>query len=190
MKRGLNKRAQEGTSAPALGAIVLVIIVVVLLVLVLSGFMNPILEKMGLLPGSGIAGVVTACEAYVPLASTADYCSFKEVKDNGRTQYVNCMDSRIQGLMKADTKGVLSCNNDNDLLVKTECADLIKQTKANPLVNQKECLQEWNFNCGQGSDGLALNGQLPTASGCGAGYRIISGYNKLNLNEKCCVVSV
>lgn len=191
MRRGLNKKAQEGMSAPALGAIILVVIVVVLLILVLSGVMNPILEKLNLLPGSGIAGIVQACQTYVPISSTADWCSFKDIEIDGRDQYVNCEDSRVQASIESESKNALDCKTGDDKKLElTQCALLIKQSKSKPVVNGIECINK-DFLCTSGDDNnpLSLKGKLPNSDGkCDSGYRIIEGYNSKSPTEKCCVI--
>jgi len=130
-KRGFNKKAQE-FSMGALGAILLVIVVVVLIILGVSGVFGPIFDKWSLFPGSGLAGLVKACDTYAQVSSKTDYCNFKEVKVSGKTEYVNCADSRVQKDMASTTQGTFTCDADAE---RKECIDLLKQGVKNPTVS-------------------------------------------------------
>lgn len=138
-RKGMNKKAQEGgASAFTIVGWVLLAILLVIVILALSGFFNPILEKLNLFPGSGVAALVKACDSYVQVNSKTDYCNFREVKVDGNTEYANCADERVQKDMAGENKGEFTC--DNIVSLRNEkCVDLTKSGKAGLKVNGDLC---------------------------------------------------
>jgi len=131
-KKGMNKKAQEGgASAFTIVGWVLLAILLVLLVLVVAGFFNPLLEKLNLLPGGGVAGLVKACDGYMQIGSKADYCTFRELTVDGNTQWVNCMDKRVQDELMVKGDADFACAAD---AVKNQCVTLFKNGVKDPVV--------------------------------------------------------
>ena len=153
MKRGMNKKAQEGgASGSTIVGWVLLAILLVIIVLAISGFFNPILEKLSLIPGGGIAGLVTACDGYAQLGSKTDYCTFRDVKVSGVKQYVNCLDARIHRDISAESQDKYPCETS----YKDEtCIGLIKKgVKTMPIVNGEPCSEK------QCTTSTGLSGEL------------------------------
>jgi len=90
------KRGQEGMS---IGTLLLIILGVVVLVILILGFtmgFEYIFDKIGLLPGQSLETVAQSCAISVQGDLMVDFCSFKEVKVDGKKQYVNCNDDRLE----------------------------------------------------------------------------------------------
>jgi len=171
-----NKRGQE-MSITTILLIVLGLVVVVVIILAVSGFFGPIFSGLKLAP-SGLATFVKACDGYVNLDSKTDYCTFREVTIDGKKEYLNCIDTRVQKDMDQTLTGKISCDVDAG---KDECTKLIKSGVKEPTVNNALCSK---VSC-IGTD--QLNGELPTAGKCPAtgNTKLIEG--DLIVQGSCCV---
>ena len=137
-----SKRAQELSTT----ALILIVIGVIILVFVVLGFSigwNNLFEKIGIFAGGGssIESITLACKNAVGLNSIYSFCQdFKQIKVNGKTQYLNCQDDRITLDETIDT-----CVGDP---AKNKCIELIKDgtAKADTLVNNKLCSSQVNCN--------------------------------------------
>jgi hypothetical protein len=97
MKReGINKKAQE-LSITTLILIVLGVIILVLLVLGFTKGWDFIFGKFDLLPGQNLEAVAQSCKVSAQSGLKIDYCGFKKIKLDSKTEYVNCLDDRLQG---------------------------------------------------------------------------------------------
>ena len=193
-KRGFAKKGQEGMSMGTLGALLLVIVVVVLLILGLTGALNPIFEKFNLFPGSGIAGLVTACQGYVQVSSTSDFCQFRDVKVNGKVEYVNCLDARVSRDMTTETQGVLQCNNQVDLRLE-KCVELVRKGTTGAIVDGSQC-SDSQIAC-IGTDSKTLQGQeISSTDDCAPTNtkvdtsrtkKLTKGFSSAATGKACCV---
>jgi len=190
VKKRMNKKAQEGgASAATIIGWVLLAILLVIVVLALSGFFNPILEKLNLFPGSGVAALVKACDSYVQVSSKTDYCNFREVKVEGNKEWVNCVDSRIQQDVASETKGKYICE---DAYKNQTCTSLIKKGVKNvPLVNSESCP---SYRCGEiGGELSDTDKKCPKTGATEESVKskikaITVGIKELNENVVCCVL--
>lgn len=157
----MSKKAQEGgASGFTIVGWILLFVLLVIVILAISGFFNPLLQKLNLLPGGGISAVVTACDGYAQLSSQVDFCTFRAVTINNQQEYVNCADSRVKQAMEAQNQDKFSCltSYQDDL-----CSSLIKGGVRNvPKANGVLCR---SFSC---SDpligGAGLSKQCPPTS--------------------------
>ena len=104
----VNKKGQE----MSVTTLILIIIGIVLLVVLILGFTmgwQNLWNKINILGGtSNIETVIQACNLAATSDSTYSYCSeFKQIKVSGKTEYLNCEDSRVTGLTKT-----LTCSSD------------------------------------------------------------------------------
>lgn len=83
------KRGQE-LSIGTLILIVLGIIVLVLLVLGFSMGWDNLFSKVGIVQGSDLSAMVSACKVAYSSQSSASYCEFKEVRFEDGKKQVNC----------------------------------------------------------------------------------------------------
>ncbi|MBU0760874.1 MAG: hypothetical protein KJ600_02225 [Nanoarchaeota archaeon] len=101
----MNKRGQD----LSIGTLILIVLGIVVLVLLILGFSlgwSNLWEKINIFGGTSIGTVATQCEIDVTQGNTYDFCqSFKKVKVDGKTEYLNCKDGRIDSTL--DTK--LNC---------------------------------------------------------------------------------
>ncbi len=140
IKREMGRKGQEGMS---LGTLLLVILGVVILVVLIVGFTKGfdfIFEKFNLLPGQSLQTVVESCNIAGELKLSADYCSeFKQIKVDGKTEYLNCEDSRVQQNMKQELRGEIKCDMDaNNLKPEAaKCVKLIESVKGE--TGKKDC---------------------------------------------------
>ncbi len=140
MQKELNKKGQD----LSIGTLILIVLGIVVLVLLILGFSlgwDNLWEKINIFGGSSSVGdVVTQCSLSITQANTYDYCnSFKSIKIDGKTEYLNCQDDRVQGSL---SKTGLTCTGDPVAeFCKTKAGD---QKFTNEVkVNQRTC-QEWN----------------------------------------------
>ncbi|MEK6854953.1 MAG: hypothetical protein AABX73_01910 [Nanoarchaeota archaeon] len=96
MKKRMNKKAQD----LSIGTLILIVLGIVVLVLLILGFSlgwGNLWEKINIFQGgSNIESVISACNIAVASNSKYTYCQdFKKIKVDGKTEYVNCEDSRV-----------------------------------------------------------------------------------------------
>lgn len=103
MKRLVDKKGQE-LSITTLVLIVLGVIILVLLVLGFTKGWDFIFGKFDLLPGQNLEAVAQSCKISAQGKLTIDYCSFKKVDIDGKTEYVNCRDPRVVQAIDADIR--------------------------------------------------------------------------------------
>jgi hypothetical protein len=106
MVNRLNKRGQD----LSIGTLILIVLGIVVLVLLILGFSlgwSNLWEKINIFGGgSSIGEVSTRCRLDVDSQNTYDYCQdFKTVKVSGKTEYLNCLDTRIQTSLTTRLEG-------------------------------------------------------------------------------------
>jgi hypothetical protein len=92
----VNKKAQD----LSIGTLILIVLGIVVLVLLILGFSigwSNLWEKIGIFGGSSsISDIVVACNLAGTSESTYDFCQkFHQIKIDGKTEYLNCQDSRV-----------------------------------------------------------------------------------------------
>src|SRR3989338_4737790 len=110
-----NKKAQDLT----IGTLVLVVLGVVVLVLLIIGFtvgFDFIIDKFRIAPGQNLEAIAQSCKFSAEGSLKIDYCSFKEVRIEGKKQYINCQDNRVQTAIKdeIDINTDTFCDNFDD----------------------------------------------------------------------------
>jgi hypothetical protein len=105
-----NKRGQD----LSIGTLILIVLGIVVLVLLILGFSmgwGNLWEKINIFGGGGssIETVISACNLAITSNSHYSYCEdFKKIKIDGKTEYVNCQDGRIQPSLN----GQLECRDE------------------------------------------------------------------------------
>ncbi len=100
-QKRMSRKAQE----LSITTLVLIVLGVVILVLLILGFTQGwdwIISKFSILPGQSLETVAQSCNIAAQGGLAIDFCSFKKVKVDGRTEYVNCEDSRIEAGLSQD----------------------------------------------------------------------------------------
>ena len=100
-QKRMSRKAQE----LSITTLVLIVLGVVILVLLILGFTQGwdwIISKFSILPGQSLETVAQSCNIAAQGGLAIDFCSFKKVKVDGRTEYVNCEDSRIEAGLSPD----------------------------------------------------------------------------------------
>ncbi len=136
-EKRFHKRGQD----LSIGTLILIVLGIVVLVLLILGFSlgwSNLWEKINIFQGgSSIESVVQACNIAVSSQATYSYCNtFHKIKIDGVTEYVNCLDSRVQlGLGEK-----LECGNVADLIrEKCESLKLTAEQKRKVKVNGASC---------------------------------------------------
>jgi len=131
----VNKKGQEMSVA----TLVLIVIGIVVLVMVILGFTmgwQSLWSKINIFGGgSDINTIVQACNLAATSDSVYSYCNeFKQIKSAGKTEYLNCEDSRVVGFAKTlDCASVRTAGMDY-------CGEWLKQNPGkNATVNGKPC---------------------------------------------------
>lgn len=101
-----NKKGQD----LSIGTLILIVLGVIVLVLLILGFSlgwSNLWEKINIFGGSNSIGdVATACSLAVSSQNTYDFCqNFRQVKVDGKSQYVNCQDTRIATSISSGSLG-------------------------------------------------------------------------------------
>jgi len=127
----VNKKGQE-MSVATLVLIVIGIVVLVMLILGFSMGWTNLWSKINIFGGgSNVETVVQACKISASSGSTYSYCSeFKKVTIDGKTQYINCQDSRVAGI-----ENPLDCGKDAAASAKKYCTDLMMAAKTDTAKN-------------------------------------------------------
>ena len=137
----MNKRGQEGISITTLLLLVLGIVVIVVLIIGVTGGFDFIFGKIKLLPGQSLQTVAESCNAASELKLKIDYCSeFKKIKVDGKTEYVNCQDSRVQAGMKDELKSKVECggkDSEGTTSAQVQCDKLISDLSGKS--GEKDC---------------------------------------------------
>lgn len=110
LKRGLNRKGQEGLTLTTLLLIVLGVIVVVMVVLFVTGFFDKLSSGTeNVLPGS-LQAAIEGCQLAGDNGLTADFClAYREVEIDGKDVYTTCMQSEIYNSLDKNTLQVSSC---------------------------------------------------------------------------------
>jgi len=178
-----NKRGQ-GLEVSTLILIVLGVIILVLLVLGFSMGWGNLWEKVNIFQGgSSIESVIQGCKVAVSSASTYTYCSdFKKITVNGKIEYVNCEDTRVNSGLASK----LSCS-DSAGAIATECNSLYDSAPMSG--NKKDCSALASVN---GNPCATLNNDMITKCTSTIGKcqdYVISGTTKANLCDSSVVPS-
>jgi len=174
MKKLVNKLNKRGQDL-SIGTLILIVLGIVVLVLLILGFSmgwENLWEKINIFGGgSSISTVVTACDGAALQNNEYGYCQdFKKVKVDGKTQYMNCEDTRIQNSL--DNK--LICNQDDVKAAKeTLCATLKEQGKGDTKIHSKDIVE----TC----DSIVPSGCLKEESDCTG----IEGNNEAEKQTAC-----
>ena len=137
-----NKRGQD----LSIGTLILIVLGIVVLVLLILGFSlgwSNLWEKVGIFQGgSGVESVIQSCKIAASTDALFTYCSdFKQIKVDGKTEYLNCQDGKVVlgGLDKE-----LTCTKTTAELIAIQCGELSEadQKNSNVLVNSKPCVAE------------------------------------------------
>jgi hypothetical protein len=131
----------------SISTLILIVLGVVVLVVIVIGFISGtdfLFEKFGLLPGQSLETVAQSCNIAATANLRVDYCQeFKEVKIDGKKQYVNCEFDDLRGSI-GDT---LDCGGRD--YVREKCSSLLKgDTRLDPnaiIVNGLSC-ESWGVN--------------------------------------------
>jgi len=137
----VNKKAQD----LSIGTLILIVLGIIVLVLLILGFSigwANLWEKIGIFGGSSsISDVVTACSLASTSNANFDYCNrFHKLKIDGKTEYINCQDSRVS--QSLDTE--LTCTGNP---VNEQCAKLTEKQREGALVNGALCLSTVKPTC-------------------------------------------
>jgi hypothetical protein len=136
----MNKRGQD----LSIGTLILIILGIAVLVILIIGFTSGwdfLISKFSIAPGQALESVAQSCLISGNNNLALDFCSFKEVKIDGKNQWLNCEDPRIEA----------ANGNDYDNAKKPVCSALTGEgLKYTPntfcegrddtdFVNNKEC---------------------------------------------------
>jgi hypothetical protein len=131
MKKGMNRRAEEGGGA-TLGTIITVLLLVLLLVVVVWSFTSSGKEfwaKTGAYKGgTTLDATIVGCNIAASSGATDSFCSeLKSVTVGGKEQYMTCSylalhdgDGKINGALECPAQG-------NNVLLSRNCAALGKK---------------------------------------------------------------
>jgi hypothetical protein len=137
----LNKKAQD----LSIGTLILIVLGIVVLVLLVLGFSmgwENLWEKINIFGGgSSIGTVASACELAAQQDNKYGYCQeFKKVKIGQSSEYVNCLDSRLQSSI--DTK--LNCvDTEVTTAIQTLCNGFSEGDRKNIKINSQTCVQHF-----------------------------------------------
>ena len=130
----VNKKGQEMSVA----TLILIVIGIVVLVLVILGFTmgwKSLWEKVNIFqPSSNVDSLMQSCN--FALTQPGAFCEYKLVSLDGKSQYVNCRDSRISSGLEGSAPSDCATNTP-----KIYCASLTAAGKdvSNTLVNGQLC---------------------------------------------------
>ena len=133
MQKRLNKKAQD----LSIGTLILIVLGIVVLVLLILGFSygwSSLWEKINIFQGgNSLNEMAVACNTAVASNAKITYCDdFKKIKIDGKTEYVNCEDSRLSNSI--DTK--LTCDGYPAL---EYCSKIKESDREKTMVNGESC---------------------------------------------------
>ncbi len=183
----MNKKGQD----LSIGTLILIVLGIIVLVLLILGFSygwSGLWEKINIFGGGGssIADVVTNCNLAVTTNAAYTYCDeFKEVKVNGKKEYVTCEDPRVaQGI---DSK--LSCTGKTmEKRIQEQCQSLMISGKAKDTtkINQRNCWEVYECEGPTGlGDLIAEGAECPN----GSIVKADKGIRGIPASEVCCIPS-
>ncbi len=139
-----NKRGQD----LSIGTLILIVLGIIVLVLLILGFSlgwSNLWEKINIFGGGNSLGdAATACGLAVTSQNTFDYCqNFRAIKVDGKTEYVNCQDPRIEPSLSQK----LNCDSSANL-VKNKCLELARSgnLEDDTKVNNQLCTMQVGCN--------------------------------------------
>jgi len=167
----VSKKAQD----LSIGTLILIVLGIVVLVLLILGFTmgwDNLWDRINIFGGgASIGDVTTSCIGAIANSNSFAYCDqFHKIKVDGKTEYVNCEDDRVE--RNLDEK--LNCpEGDEADRIKTKCLSLMKQgdIKKDTKVNTKICWEKYSCS------------DFPDYSGAGANGECSTGKIKLDKND-------
>ncbi|MBX4211920.1 hypothetical protein KW787_00490 [Candidatus Pacearchaeota archaeon] len=138
-----DKRGQD----LSITTLILIILGIVVLVFIILGFYmgwDYIFGKIGLAPGQSLETLAQSCKVSNEANLQLDFCQVKKTKIDGVTEYVNCMDPRLQGSI-GSTKIVCPKGATDPRVVK--CQELIADSSYNGKSKVNNQLVASNSNC-------------------------------------------
>ncbi|MGV8131688.1 MAG: hypothetical protein ACP5N7_06335 [Candidatus Pacearchaeota archaeon] len=95
-----------------ISTVILIVLGLVVLVMMIVGFTQGFDFLFGLFDRgpSELQTLASACELYVQGNLAIDFCSYRIVEVDGNDEIVNCLDSRINGLLVAKGIDPLACS--------------------------------------------------------------------------------
>lgn len=130
-QKRLSRKGQE----LSITTLILIVLGVVILVLLILGFTRGwdwIIGKFDLLPGQSLETLAQSCNVAAQGGLAVDFCSFKKIKVDSVTQYLNCQDPRLQASITSEDKP--SCSPD---AAKQYC--ISQKLKDDALINSQAC---------------------------------------------------
>ena len=135
LKRGLNKRAQEGMTLTTLLLIIVGVVVAVVLILGATGILGDIFDTSEALPGN-LEAVAQSCKISAEASLITSFCyEFKEI-DNDR--YVNCEDARIRDSLvqqNVDFEGITCAEDLKENAKRDVCENVADNKKEDTFFN-------------------------------------------------------
>jgi len=155
VKRGSNRRAQEGVTLTTLLLIVLGVVVVAVVIWGATGGFNFIFSKFNVIPGQSLESVIQGCNIAGEGSLKGDFClTFKKVTMNGVDQYVTCDSDSIFNNLEANAKNSQLCDADKTVKALQFCTAgaTIKGSDLNKiLVNGRTCVSYFGVDLTQSS---------------------------------------
>lgn len=159
IKRSLtsDKSGQEGITIGTLLLIVLGVVVVAVIILGVTGTFDFIFGKINLVPGQDLEAVAQSCIIASESKLAVDFCQFKKLEIDGKTDYVNCQDDRLKPSYNAKNvnTSAISANCDKDAVQK-QCTSLYNSGTSSVqadlcsgkvLVNGNSCTKSLSNKC-------------------------------------------
>ena len=139
VKGGMNSKGQEGVSLTTLLLIILGGVVIIVLIIGFTKGFDFIFGKFDILPGQNLQAVSESCAASAKLDLKVDYCTqFKKIKIDGKDEYINCQDDRLQLDKKMD------CDTGAKLPERLQCEKLISDLSGKD--GEKDCSKVLHVN--------------------------------------------
>jgi len=136
----MNKRGQD----LSIGTLILIVLGIIVLVLLILGFSlgwSNLWEKINIFKGgSSIGDIANACKIAVASQDVYSYCQdFKKIKINGQTEYLNCLDGRVQSSLESERITCPDGYTTDEISAKSYCIGQTKSTtkQGNVKINGK-----------------------------------------------------
>lgn len=141
IERGRSRRGQGMPIEVVVGLILAVLVLVVVLLGFIKGW-DWVFGKFDLLPGQSLETIAQGCNAAAQAGLYVDYCAFKKIKLEGKTQYVNCLDERLTPSFD-DTAGHEEAKTKcSETFIEDYCTNVLKgtlQTQSNANTGEYSC---------------------------------------------------
>ena len=187
MIRGMNKKGAEdgsGTIPKWLLAFVFLLIAAG----IIYGFSTPIKNYINSFSDQTSEKVIT-CNAKASLPDNgAGYCAYEEVTLSGKTEYINCIDSRITSRLNVENQNRFTC--DSNIEYKKELCKTVILTGVSNVVVNGESLSCLDATKVEGMSCSYLNGIVlsDTIAKCGSDKPKLVNINiTLTTTERCCI---